>query len=437
MKHSHLLNSFRLIKRSEIVNVFSFTALSTLVKTLTGFISIKIVAIIVGPLGIALLGQLNNFSSIVMTIASGGINNGITKYIAEFKNSPKKLRLFISTAFQITLILSLISGIGLILFANYFSRKILVDISYSYVFLFFGITITLYTLNSFLMSILNGYKEFKKFVQISIVTSIIGALFTIGLVWIWELPGALISAVTYQGIVFFITLFLVSKYKWFIWSNFITRLSKPILKKYTGFALMALVTAITVPLTQLFVRSFIITELSVNDAGIWEGINRISGMYLMIITSSFGVYYLPRLSEIKDKNELKKEIFTAYKLIIPILIIGCIGIYISRDLIIKILFSPEFYSMRDLFFYQLIGDVFKICSWLLAFLMIAKTMTKLYVVTEIISSIFFVCISIILIKRNHIEGVTQSYMITYFIYFFLMIFIFRKILFWKTNNSIT
>lgn len=428
MKHSHLLNSFRLIKRSEIVNVFSFTALSTLVKTLTGFISIKIVAIIVGPLGIALLGQLNNFSSIVMTIASGGINNGITKYIAEFKNSPKKLRLFISTAFQITLILSLISGIGLILFANYLSRKILLDISYSYVFIFFGITITLYALNSFLMSILNGYKEFKKFVQISIVTSIIGALFTIGLVWIWELPGALISAVTYQGIVFFITLFLVSKYKWFIWSNFIARLSKPILKKYAGFALMALVTAITVPLTQLFVRSFIITELSVNDAGIWEGINRISGMYLMIITSSFGVYYLPRLSEIKDKNELKKEIFTAYKLIIPILIIGCIGIYMSRDLIIKILFSPQFYSMRDLFFYQLIGDMFKISTWLIGIIFIAKSLTKIYIFNEIFFTLLFILLSVVLIKYIGLIGVTLAYMLNYIIGLFFMIFIFVKVI---------
>ena len=78
---------------------------------LTGFISIKVVAVIIGPTGIALLGQLNNFSSIIMTAASGGINNGITKYVAEHKESPSKIRLFLSTALQITIILSFIVGL--------------------------------------------------------------------------------------------------------------------------------------------------------------------------------------------------------------------------------------------------------------------------------------------------------------------------------------
>ena len=69
----------------DIVRVFSFTAVATLVKMLTGLISVKVVASIIGPAGVALVGQLNNFTSIAMTVSSGGINSGITKYIAEYK----------------------------------------------------------------------------------------------------------------------------------------------------------------------------------------------------------------------------------------------------------------------------------------------------------------------------------------------------------------
>ena len=147
-----LLNKAR---KADIVKVFSFTSLSTLIKMLTGFVTVKVVAVIIGPTGIALLGQLNNFSSIILTFASGGINNGITKYVAEYKNSPSKIRLFLSTALQITLVLSLLCGLILILFAGFFSRLILADDSFSYVFIVFGVTITLYTLNGFLLSILH------------------------------------------------------------------------------------------------------------------------------------------------------------------------------------------------------------------------------------------------------------------------------------------
>lgn len=414
--------------KADIVKVFSFTAISTLVRMLTGFISIKVVALIIGPAGIALLGQLNNFSSIVMTAGSGGINSGITKYVAEYKESPGKVRLFISTALQLTIVLSILTGLVLIIFARYFSRVILFNPSYSYVFVLFGITLTLYTSNGYLMSILNGYKEFKKYVKISIVTSITGAFFTVGLVWLWQLKGALISAVTYQSIAFFVTLLMITKSPWFIYNNFNVRFSKTVLKKYFSYSLMVIVSAATIPISQIFIRSYVISHLSATEAGWWEAMNRISGMYLMVITSSFGVYYLPRLSEIKDRYELRKEIFTAYKVIIPVLIVSFLGIYIFRDFIIRVLFSSEFSPMRNLFAWQLIGDLFKISSWLLAFLMVAKSMTSLYITTEVLFSAFFVGLSILFLRNNQVVGVTQAYMLNYLIYLISMVLIFRNLI---------
>jgi len=424
-----LLQRFKHFIKTDIIRVFSFTALSTLVKMLTGFITIKVVALIIGPVGIALLGQLNNFSSIILTAASGGINNGITKYVSEHKESPDRVRLFISTALQITIILSLVMGLVLIFFASYLSRLILLDSGYSYVFILFGFTLILYTLNGYLMSVLNGFKEFKKFVRISIVTSIIGVFFTVGLVYFWELKGALISAVTYRSIAFFVTILMTIKSPWFVSKNFNVRFSKIVLKKYLSYSLMTIVSAATIPASQLFIRSHVIAQLSATEAGWWEGMNRISGMYLMVITSSFGVYYLPRLSEIKSKHELRKEIFTAYKIIIPILIISFIAIYAFRDLIIRILFTSDFYPMRNLFVWQLIGDLFKISSWLLAFLMVAKSSTRLYIITEILFSMLFVGLSVLFIQYYQLVGITMAYMIMYFIYFIAMLVIFKNLIF--------
>ena len=46
--------------RSELAKVFSLSSVATLVKMLTGLISTKVVAVLIGPGGVALLGQLNN-----------------------------------------------------------------------------------------------------------------------------------------------------------------------------------------------------------------------------------------------------------------------------------------------------------------------------------------------------------------------------------------
>lgn len=424
-----LFSLFKRVKKVDIVKVFAFTAVSTLLRMLTALISVKVVAVIIGPSGIALLGQLNNFSSVIMTIASGGINSGITKYIAEFNESEEKIKILLSTAFKITLGCSLVIGLLMILFHSFLSNIILLSSEYGYIFVVFGLTVVLYALNLMFASILNGYKEFKRFVLVNMAGSILGLIFTLSLVFVFGLPGALLSVVTFQSIMLFVSLWMIRKLPWMSWGYFKKKFDNGIAKKYFKYTLMALTTALTAPIAQLVLRSYVMSEISVTEAGWWESMNRISNMYLMVITSSFSVYYLPRLSELNTRNELRQEIFKAYKVIIPVLVFGLSSIYLLRFVIIDILFSREFEPMARLFFWQLLGDFFKISSWLLAFLMIAKSMTKMFISTEIIFSLIFVGLAFWFMQFNGLVGIVQAYFVNYVLYTLSMILCFKKILF--------
>lgn len=430
-----LINKFfshcKRVVKADIVKVFSFTVVSTLVKMLTGLISVKVVASVIGPAGIALLGQLNNFTVIVMTLANGGINNGIVKYIAEYKEDRGKVIVFLSTALRITLFCSLIIGLFMILFHTYLSKAIMLSSEYGYVFIIFGLTVLMYSLNMMLISVVNGFKEFRMYVKISIANSVVGVLFTLVFVYTLGLKGALISAVTYQSVMLCVTFLMVRKLPWVDWKCFRKKLNILVGKKYFRYSLMTLVTTTIVPISQMFLRGYVISEISVVEAGWWEGMNRISNMYLMVITSSFSVYYLPRLSELTNEIELRQEVFKAYSVIVPMLLIGFSLVYFLRHFIISMLFTPDFYPMENLFLWQLLGDFFKICSWLLAFLMIAKSMMKTFIFTEIIFATIFVGMSLLLIQSNGIVGITQAYVGNYILYLITMFFIFREMLFIK------
>ena len=417
--------------RTDIVKVFSLTALSTLIKMLTGFVSIKIVAVIIGPDGIALMGQLSNFSTIMMAVAVLGINNGITKYVAEYKQDQHKLKQLLSTALKITMWGTLLSGLFMIIACNWLSRLILLSEEWSYVFIIFGLTIILYSMNQFFLSIINGEKKFKKFVRISITNSAAGLVFTLLLVYFWKLSGALIGMVTFHSIMFIVTLWYIRHEEWFSWEYFKEKINKPIAIRYFNYSIMTLTTAAVVPVSQLILRGYVIHNISVIEAGWWEAMNRLSGAYLMVITSSFGVYYLPRLSELKQRSELHNEIFKAYKVIIPMLFVGFLAIYFFRTFIINILFSHSFLPMENLFIWQLIGDVFRVSSWLLAYLMIAKAKTKIFVITEIFFSALTVVLSFLFINYTGIVGLTQASMVVYIIYTLTMVVYFRKIVFLK------
>ena len=135
----------------------------------------------------------------------------------------------------------------LLLAPVFLHTTILKDIQYISVFYIFGGTVILYGINTLLISVINGFKEFKKYVAANILGSIIGLLFTIVLAYNFGIYGALIAAVTYQSVVFILTLFLVINTKWFKPREIIKNFSKSAAVKLGHYSLMALVTAAVMP----------------------------------------------------------------------------------------------------------------------------------------------------------------------------------------------
>ena len=224
---------------------------------------------------------------------------------------------------------------------------------------------------------------------------------------------------------FFITILLIRKETWLKRAYFNLPFDKQIAKKLLAFTAMTIVSVSLVPLGQMILRGYVMSEISPVDAGIWEGMNRLSNMYLSIITTSLAVYVLPRLSEITDKTEIILELKKIYKIILPILLLGFIIIYLIKTPLIKLLFTEDFIPMKSLFIWQLSGDFFKIFSWLLGYLLLAKSMTKAFIATEVMYNALFVVLAFVFMKFNGIVGITQAYLINFVIYSIVLVLFFK------------
>jgi len=408
-----------------LIKTSALTAISTIIKVISAFVINKVIALYVGPSGLAIVGQLQNFMELIVTFSNGAIANGIVKYTAEYQTIEEKQKIF-SVSIIISLVCSLVISIFLFGFSQYLSELILKDVQYSSVFVVFGLTVFLFALNTVLMSILNGQKEITKYVLVNIASSLFSLVFTSLLIMQLNLMGALYALVVNQSVIFFVTLGFVVKSSWFKLEYFRQGVDKKTLLKLSKYSLMAITSALTVPVSHLIVRNYIGENLSWDDAGYWQGIWYISTMYLMLVTTSLSVYYLPKLSEIQDNAELKKEIFNGYKIIMPIVIAMSILIFLLKEHIVLIAFSDKFMPMIELFAWQLIGDVIKIASWLLGYIMIAKAMTKVFIYTELGFSILFVLLSIFLVNTFGLVGITYAFALNYTFYLLLMIYLFYR-----------
>lgn len=418
---------------SSFFTVSVFTSASTVIKLITSFLSAKVIALYAGPAGLGMLGQLSSFIAVSLTLSTGAINNGIIKYLAEYKDNADRQYQLLHAALKLTALGSLLASLGAILFSGWWSFWLFGHTDYAFVFVVLGSTLFCHSAYTLFSSVLNGLSEYKKFNQLAIVASITGLITTYLFIRAYGITGGLISLALYQVFVF-IAVFLfyksLGKIEWRkIWNTTATNTQY---KQLLAFSVMALVTSVITPVLQILIRNILKLEAGVYDVGYYEGIIRISQLYLLVITTTLSVYYLPKLSALQNDTQLRREILNGYAIILPATAVILLGVFVCRTWIINLAFSDRFQPMGVFFLPQLIGDFFKIASWLLAFIMIARAKTYLYIATELAYGGILLLSVYICVERFGAVGAVYAYAIAYFSYFLMMVILFRQLIFGKT-----
>lgn len=404
-----------------LIKTSLLSGISVAIKMFTMLGLNKFLSIYVGPAGFAVLGQFQNFIQIVTTLATGGIQTGVTKYTAEYHEDIAKQHAVWRSATKISACCSLVISLFVIAFNAQLANLFLKDDALGSVFIWLGSTLVLFSFNTLFLAIINGKKEINLYFIVNVVSSLFALVITVLMSMFFGLYGALISLATYQSLTFLVTSLMVFKLNWFKLKYLLGKVDVVTAKKLGKFTIMTLASAILLPASYILVRNNLIENLSLESAGYWEAMTRVSAAYLMLVTATLKVYFLPRLSELKSSFDTRNEIFQGYKFILPIVIIGGLIIYLMRETIISILFTSDFLEMQSLFLWQVIGDCLKIASWLLGYVLAARALTFWYVTSEILFFLIFVTLASLMTEIIGIEGPCIAHAINYALHFVFMV----------------
>jgi O-antigen/teichoic acid export membrane protein len=415
------------IKKIEILKVTFGVGFATLFKIFSNFIITKIIAIFTGTNGIALSSQISNFLNISQVISTGGITTGITKYISGNLNDKKTKTKYLNTGFTFISICSIFIAIILVLFSTHLSIYVFNTKKYINVFIIIGLFIPLYSYNSFILSYLNGLKNYKLYSFITILNSAIGTIITFLFVYLDDLRGALISIGLSQSASGIFTILIInSKTELNAFKFNLKSLKKNELLPLLSFSSFTLINLCAIPLSQLLIRNSIIKKFSLQDAGIWDGMIKISFGLIFLLNSIMSSYLIPKISGLYNAKVIKKEIIAFIKIATLTMLIVFIMVFTFRILIIKLLFNQEFIQMEKYFSLQLIGDFFRILGWLIANTLLAKSKIKSMIILEIIFSfLLYITLSVVLSNIFGIKGYYFAYALNYIIYFLIMIIYFN------------
>ena len=411
----------------KLFKVGILSALLTGIKMAMGFVIAKLVAVHAGPTGLALLGQVQSVVAGFTGVVNAPVGNGLIRYTAENIDADMETnaKYWRASVQWVLLLLAIIVPLGL-LGSEFLAGWLFENTAWSWIIVLITLSLPLSVFGSIVNSVLNGQQRFRRYMLLGMFSVIVSSLIMIVLIVTQNIQGALFSVAIQSGLIGTILLLASFKEPWFKLQYWWGETSATQRKAIGGYVLMATTTALVAPVSLIFIRNMLVSQLGWDQAGQWQAVWKISEVYIGVITIALGTYFLPKLASITGQNNIKREVHSTLKVVLPLVIIIALVIYFSRDIIILILFTDEFTVARDLFAVQLIGDVFKIFAFIYAYPMLSRGATKWFVSTEIFFSVLFVILAWLFIPIFGVEGMPIAYATNYFFYGFMLYFGFNK-----------
>lgn len=411
--------------------VFSFSLVSITIKFLVGFVLTKLFAILLGPSGIAVLGNMKSVMQILMSSASFGMQRGIIRFTSEFREQRHAFQKLLGTLHIIYGSIALVIAVVLFFLSDYLANVILQDDKYAWLFQILAIIVPFQGFHVLYFSILQGLDNYKKVVWVELVMIFCNLIFVGVSTFKFGLTGALFSVACMPVFYFFVSVvFLKSDIP-----NFKIAWSSSTAKNLFLYALMTLFSGIAFPLLFILIRNHISSVLGIDEVGYWEAVNQFSFFYFILLNSVMLMYVLPKITAQTDNVFYRSQVVEYVKKIMPLFAVFLIVLFLLRKYAILVLLSPEFTSIETLFGWQLLGDFFRAMTLIFSIYFHARRLAVPYITIDALLIVLLFTLTTVFVDSYGLIGAVKAHFISYFIYFIVTVFWLRKTLF-NTNDAV-
>ena len=411
-----------------IVRAGFYSSIATAARLLTGLVVIKLVAWLAGPEGVGKLGQFMSLMSLLAVLAGGGISAGIVKYVAEYRHDKQKLSRLLAAALWYALIASCLMGCAALLLSRPLSLWLLGDARYENLIRLLAVAQLGIALANYILAVINGFMDVRRLAFIQVLGSALSVVMAVGLSRWLHLYGVLLALVVGQLLLLVVGLPVWRRSPYFQRSMLRMHFDREMSLKLAAFSVMTLTSALLPPLINIAVRNHLALQFGWEQVGYWQAVSKVSDAYLLFLTTAINIYYLPKLASTHERASLAAELRNAYRILLPAVMLLAVLVYALRGWVTRILFSADFSASNTLYGPQLLGDVLKIASFMLSYLMLAKAMTRLFVISECVFALSYLALVYVFTASFGLIGAMYAFAVNYLFYLVFNVVVARRYL---------
>ncbi len=406
---------FGILKASIIVSI------ATVITILIGVIRSKFTAVTLGPAGVGIFSQANSFFQFLLTAATLCLGPGVTKYIAQYNSekneSMSKGVIFYAVWAQFLAAIIIVGCVALaaeqlsnFLFGSGIYKNLLIILSLGLPFM------SMASAAEYVFFGFNNYKAFAKGRSFSAIISLIPLFLLVGL---FGIKGAFVYVALSAVLTFLVHLYFLYKSvpheflkAVFEIKKFIARGHGEIKKNLLSYGGVSFINTVTSLFTIVYLRSLLIKRFGPESNGFYQVVFALSTYYLPFFTNGIWTYFYPKMSSVKDAEARRLELNNSFRFCVLCISPVIVGLFILRNVAIRLIFSEKFMYSAELFSTQLFGDLFYLLFYLFCTSLLAYAYLKAYVFMGAIYSVLQIGLFFVLNRTMNIKAITTSYLLT-------------------------
>lgn len=369
--HRQIFRSSTIIGGASIINI------------LVGIIKTKVIAVLLGPAGVGLMGLYQSIMSTVQTLAGCGMDTSGVRQIAVSNGDNKVLDLVRRSLLWGNLLLGGIGIVILLLARKQVSQLVFNDTEHVVEIGLLGVGVFFSLMAASQMALLQGLRRIGDIARVNIFSSVAGLIIGVLIIW-WQRQ---------DGVHWFVITAPMTSFIFASW--YASRLQRvevehdrnTIIQEWQsllrlGIPVMA--AALLTLVTQLLARTFVLNELGLDASGYFQAAWAISMTYIGFVLGAMATDYLPRLTEAINEPEranrlVNEQMEMGLLMAAPVLL----AMLTLSPWLIELLYAKSFAPAAEILRWQVMGDVFKVLGWPMGFIILALGRGDVFIATQL------------------------------------------------------
>lgn len=407
------MSSYRLI--------FKSTALiggAQIIYILMGIIRTKVLALLLGPAGMGLVGLYTASTDLIGTITGVGIGSSGVRQIAEAtgaKDENKIARTIIALR-RSSVASGALGMIVVLVLCAPLSRVTFGDSQHTWGMALMSLTLLFVGISAGQIALLQGLRKIKDLAWSRALGALFGTLASIALIYLLREDGIVpyLVAVSAFGILtswWYARRIQVKPVRMSLQETW--RESKGLLGLGSAFMVSALLTAGVAYAS----RVFILYTLGKDAVGLYQATWTLSTLYVSFVLNAMATDFYPRLTaEANDNDAVNRMVNEQTEMGLLIAIPGVLATITLAPWVLSVFYSGEFISATGIIRWQIVGIALRVVSWPLGFVQLAKGKGTVFLLTELAATALHIALLVAGVRLFGLDGIGISFALLYVFY---------------------